>query len=602
MLLTLPFTLSLFRCAAFACSTAYLATLAAAQLPPTYYDSLSAQSQGSFRRAVPFRSSFRGNFRRQAPTGNPADDAVNAPLTQEQEPQQAAYGNGYANGGNGGAAGDQIDLAAIDEGAAGEDAPADGGASTDVTTDDIATDPDAPINEPSAEIAEDGDAPAADPNATDGQDGDEPATGGGSDLDGLRTNIRGEPDVDYPIFAEVPKTSFKCSERERPGYYGDPEARCQVFHICQADDRMDSFLCPNGTIFSQKNFVCVWWWQYDCAQTEKDWALNENLWLDANGGSTADVDGASVDGGDGDSAAVVDSQTSEEGSNGIDSAAGDSATGDGGAGYGGQQQIGDGADAGDDLSAGTKGGSSQASDDADVADNSSDLSAPADDAVAEDPAADPAPAAVVEDDAQTTEDTGSDAPVEDVPGGRCRGCLYSNANLLQPVAAADALVDANGGADDSASADLTAGAYKNGYAANGYSRNGNGVSSAAKAAGRFSVRFGVRGGRRSSIRSRSRSRSRSSLRFRSRSSLRRSRGRFRSRSSLRSRRLRFRSSSRRSRSRSALRRRSNRRRSSSRSSRRRFSSRRSGRRSVSRRSRRFRQRFASRRFARRARN
>ncbi|KAI1307615.1 hypothetical protein HDE_00716 [Halotydeus destructor] len=99
-----------------------------------------------------------------------------------------------------------------------------------------------------------------------------------ADLDGLRRNIQGEPNVDYPILATVPMTGFSCGDRGRPGYYGDMEARCQVFHICQAENRLgDSFLCPNGTIFSQKDFVCVWWWQYDCAQTEQDWKLNANL-------------------------------------------------------------------------------------------------------------------------------------------------------------------------------------------------------------------------------------------------------------------------------------------------------------------------------------
>ena len=35
-----------------------------------------------------------------------------------------------------------------------------------------------------------------------------------------------------------------------PGYYADPEAECQVFHICAADAfgglSKYSFLCPNG--------------------------------------------------------------------------------------------------------------------------------------------------------------------------------------------------------------------------------------------------------------------------------------------------------------------------------------------------------------------
>ena len=60
------------------------------------------------------------------------------------------------------------------------------------------------------------------------------------------------------------------------------DAKCFI-SVKNRTIRMDSFLCPNGTIFSQKNFVCVWWWQYDCSQTEKDYELNANLY--SSGGS-----------------------------------------------------------------------------------------------------------------------------------------------------------------------------------------------------------------------------------------------------------------------------------------------------------------------------
>ena len=32
----------------------------------------------------------------------------------------------------------------------------------------------------------------------------------------------------------------------------------QVFHYCQPDGRMDSFFCPNLTLFNQQYFVCDW--------------------------------------------------------------------------------------------------------------------------------------------------------------------------------------------------------------------------------------------------------------------------------------------------------------------------------------------------------
>ena len=55
-------------------------------------------------------------------------------------------------------------------------------------------------------------------------------------------------------------------------YYSDPEAECQAFHVCAADGRGGlakySFLCPNGTLFSQEYFICDWWFNFDCAEAE----------------------------------------------------------------------------------------------------------------------------------------------------------------------------------------------------------------------------------------------------------------------------------------------------------------------------------------------
>lgn len=81
------------------------------------------------------------------------------------------------------------------------------------------------------------------------------------------TSIPGVPGQDYPVFTEVPRTSFDCKQQNFAGFYADPEAQCQVFHICQADGRMDSFLCPIGTLFNQEYFVCDWWFNVDCAQS-----------------------------------------------------------------------------------------------------------------------------------------------------------------------------------------------------------------------------------------------------------------------------------------------------------------------------------------------
>lgn len=88
------------------------------------------------------------------------------------------------------------------------------------------------------------------------------AFGNKNDIDDEFSAIPGVPGVDYPVFEQTPRTTFDCRQ-QLPGYYADVEARCQVFHIC-ASNRTYSFLCPNGTIFSQETLVCVWWNQFDC--------------------------------------------------------------------------------------------------------------------------------------------------------------------------------------------------------------------------------------------------------------------------------------------------------------------------------------------------
>ena len=50
-----------------------------------------------------------------------------------------------------------------------------------------------------------------------------------SPIDMLKMAVPGTPGQDYPIFAEVPQTSFSCDGRVNGGYYVDVEAQCQVF-------------------------------------------------------------------------------------------------------------------------------------------------------------------------------------------------------------------------------------------------------------------------------------------------------------------------------------------------------------------------------------
>jgi len=94
---------------------------------------------------------------------------------------------------------------------------------------------------------------------------------------------KGTPGKDYPTLDSVPKTSFECGDLNN-GVYADMETGCQVWHICQ-NRHKHSFLCPNGTIFNEKNGICDWWYNHDCPKlvrlnSKDDDSLNsENLRL-----------------------------------------------------------------------------------------------------------------------------------------------------------------------------------------------------------------------------------------------------------------------------------------------------------------------------------
>merc|ERR1711892_661873 len=100
-------------------------------------------------------------------------------------------------------------------------------------------------------------------------------------LDALTANIPGVPGEDYPIYAEVPESGFVCDGQADGGYYADPEAECQAFHICTADGAGGlakySFLCPNGTLFNQNYFICDWWFNFDCSTAEDLYSLNDEI-------------------------------------------------------------------------------------------------------------------------------------------------------------------------------------------------------------------------------------------------------------------------------------------------------------------------------------
>ncbi|XP_055634150.1 uncharacterized protein LOC129774437 [Toxorhynchites rutilus septentrionalis] len=92
------------------------------------------------------------------------------------------------------------------------------------------------------------------------------------------SKIPGQPGVDYPIYHEVPHTSFSCAHVPAiPGMYANVETGCQAYHTCH-DGREGhqgaSFLCTNGTIFNQKEFACDWWYNVKCEEAPSLYSLN----------------------------------------------------------------------------------------------------------------------------------------------------------------------------------------------------------------------------------------------------------------------------------------------------------------------------------------
>ena len=110
----------------------------------------------------------------------------------------------------------------------------------------------------------------------------------GNHQNNVNSNSQAVPSKDHPVLSEVPETGFQCGDQAVSGYYADTasEAGCQVFHICQLRGnglvQQDSFLCPNGTIFNQKYFVCDWWFNFDCSTAESFYSLNEQIGTSKN--------------------------------------------------------------------------------------------------------------------------------------------------------------------------------------------------------------------------------------------------------------------------------------------------------------------------------
>jgi len=79
-----------------------------------------------------------------------------------------------------------------------------------------------------------------------------------------------KPGQDFPLIAQIPKAAVDCGTFKQPGFYADADAgQCQVFHRCDINGNLTSYLCPNMTLFNQITLVCDWWFNIDCSQAKQ---------------------------------------------------------------------------------------------------------------------------------------------------------------------------------------------------------------------------------------------------------------------------------------------------------------------------------------------
>lgn len=51
-----------------------------------------------------------------------------------------------------------------------------------------------------------------------------------------------------------------------------------MWHYCLPDGRQESFLCPIGTLFNQRHFICDWWYNTNCTASQELYRLNDILY------------------------------------------------------------------------------------------------------------------------------------------------------------------------------------------------------------------------------------------------------------------------------------------------------------------------------------
>lgn len=87
----------------------------------------------------------------------------------------------------------------------------------------------------------------------------------------------------FTMITKLPRTKFFCEEQEfLPGLYADVQLGCKIFHLCVPAPlgcTVQSYLCPNSTLFDQSILMCNFWELVDCSQSYQNYDANQPLAL-----------------------------------------------------------------------------------------------------------------------------------------------------------------------------------------------------------------------------------------------------------------------------------------------------------------------------------
>ncbi|XP_076293436.1 uncharacterized protein LOC143215295 [Lasioglossum baleicum] len=98
-----------------------------------------------------------------------------------------------------------------------------------------------------------------------------------------------EESLDLDLFHNL---TFRFSCEGRPiGLYADSDYDCRIFHVCDHDGKGLPVICPNNTVFDQRERVCAEEGPTDCEHAEEWFYLNElpySVEVSAENGTTFD--------------------------------------------------------------------------------------------------------------------------------------------------------------------------------------------------------------------------------------------------------------------------------------------------------------------------